>query len=295
MNTPISILIPTYNYNVYPLVKEIHTQASLLNVPFEIVVVDDGSEKQLTNQSLLQNLSHTKLITFKENKGRSAARGFLAKTASYDYLLFLDADVMPADIFYLKKYLENLKNNVVIAAGGVLYQRSKPEKDKILRYKYGIGREEKTPVQRNKENNIIVSANLLIKKEIFQKINTVTHNFYGDDLLLSSNIMKLGIKVLHIDNPVIHLGLESNQVFLKKSLTAVESLVALEKSKDLPGNLTKIQKTYKILKKNGLHVFTYWILGIFKKPMKINLLSNHPSLFLFDLYRLHHYISIKNE
>lgn len=293
MNTPISILIPTYNYNVYPLVKEIHTQASLLNVPFEIVVVDDGSEKQLTNQSLLQNLSHTKLITFKENKGRSAARGFLAKTASYDYLLFLDADVMPADIFYLKKYLENLKNNVVIAAGGVLYQRSKPEKDKILRYKYGIGREEKTPVQRNKENNIIVSANLLIKKEIFQKINTVTHNFYGDDLLLSSNIMKLDIKVLHIDNPVIHLGLESNQVFLEKSLAAVESLVALENSKDLLDNLTKIQKTYKFLKKNALHTFIHPLLGIFKNSMRRNLLSKNPSLFLFDLYRLYHYISIK--
>ena len=39
----ISILIPTYNYNVFPLVKEAHHQGEKAGIPFEILVYDDCS------------------------------------------------------------------------------------------------------------------------------------------------------------------------------------------------------------------------------------------------------------
>ncbi|MCB0457196.1 MAG: glycosyltransferase family 2 protein [Flavobacteriaceae bacterium] len=289
----ISILIPLYNFPVVPLVEELLKQAISTSITFEIIIINDASIVFNEENEILTQFEKVGYIKHNENQGRTKIRQQLAQQARYDWLLFLDADVIPAEGGFLKKYDESLKKNIPIVAGGVIYHRNKPEKEKALRYKYGIWREEKTTEQRNKENHIVVSANLLIKKEVFQKINTVTHNFYGDDLLLSSNIMKLDIKVLHIDNPVIHLGLESNQVFLEKSLAAVESLVALENSKDLLDNLTKIQKTYKFLKKNALHTFIHPLLGIFKNSMRRNLLSKNPSLFLFDLYRLYHYISIK--
>ena len=39
----ISILIPCFNYNAYPLVSAIEKQALMLNINFEIICIDDGS------------------------------------------------------------------------------------------------------------------------------------------------------------------------------------------------------------------------------------------------------------
>ena len=39
----LSILIPIYNYNVYPLVLELHEQCMTLGISFEILCQDDGS------------------------------------------------------------------------------------------------------------------------------------------------------------------------------------------------------------------------------------------------------------
>ncbi|MBP7612167.1 MAG: glycosyltransferase, partial [Paludibacter sp.] len=39
----ISILIPTYNYNITHLVTDLHQQAMETYVDFEIIVVEDGS------------------------------------------------------------------------------------------------------------------------------------------------------------------------------------------------------------------------------------------------------------
>ena len=39
----LSILIPTYNYNVYSLVTELKSQADALGIAYEILVQDDAS------------------------------------------------------------------------------------------------------------------------------------------------------------------------------------------------------------------------------------------------------------
>ena len=39
----ISILIPCYDYDAYPIVSKIEKQALILNIDFEIICIDDGS------------------------------------------------------------------------------------------------------------------------------------------------------------------------------------------------------------------------------------------------------------
>ena len=39
----ISILIPTYNYNVFPLVENLQKQCEVAAVAYEIIVLDDAS------------------------------------------------------------------------------------------------------------------------------------------------------------------------------------------------------------------------------------------------------------
>jgi glycosyltransferase involved in cell wall biosynthesis len=48
----LSILIPIYNYNAYPLVKELHSQCLEATIDFEIFCIDDASneyESTITN------------------------------------------------------------------------------------------------------------------------------------------------------------------------------------------------------------------------------------------------------
>ena len=53
----LSILIPTYNYDCYDLVKELHRQATELNIEFEIIVADDCSTINIANNKKINTFS----------------------------------------------------------------------------------------------------------------------------------------------------------------------------------------------------------------------------------------------
>ena len=53
----LSILIPTYNYDTFQLVKELHNQALKEGIEFEIIVSDDASSNEdliARNKEILQ-------------------------------------------------------------------------------------------------------------------------------------------------------------------------------------------------------------------------------------------------
>ena len=99
----LSILIPTYNYDCYDLVKELHRQALECNIEFEIIVADDCSTTKLSKLQLIIELSNCHLIKPQQNLGRAKIRNFLADQSQYNHLLFLDSDSFPANDNFLKK------------------------------------------------------------------------------------------------------------------------------------------------------------------------------------------------
>ena len=290
----ISILIPTYNYTVTKLVKTLYNQAIKQKVPFEIIVLDDGSSNEdiHAENKEINKLEQCHYFESTKNKGRSLARGYLAEKASYDWLLFLDADVMPKDERFIENYIQHIQTSTSeVVSGGIVYDKSKPSKEKMLRWEYGRKREAKSAILRSKTPYFIVTGNLLIKKEIFQKINTVTDNLYGEDLVLSQHIKDKKLSVSHIENPVVHLGLESSTEFLKKSLQAVENIYIFEKNNELTQVFTKLQQTY-VTYKPVMPVLTFFTKATKTFIIK-NLLSQKPSLFLFDIYKLYQYTTLK--
>jgi len=85
----LSILIPTYNYNVYPLVETIEKQVLKANIIFELICLDDGSFSILNeNNQKINALANCKFIEAKKNNGRTATRQLLAEQAQYNWLLF---------------------------------------------------------------------------------------------------------------------------------------------------------------------------------------------------------------
>lgn len=287
----LSILIPTYNYNVYPLALELEKQALQLGIDFELICMDDGSFSTLneTNQNI-NTLTNCKFIENKKNIGRSAIRNLLAKKANYDWLLFLDADVMPTSKNLLSNYINALKTkHASVIYGGILYQETPPKKDTLLRWVYGKEREALSLEKRNKSKYLrFLTLCFLIKKEVFKKVqfNESIKNLRHEDTLFAYDLMKANITLEHIDNPVYHCGLENSKVFLEKSLQSVEGLLELINNGLLPSKHAFLSRVYKISKLTFTNHFLAFIYKKHKAEFENNLLSLKPCLFLFDLYRL---------
>jgi len=229
----LSILIPIYNFAVKELVNELSSQAQDLNIPFEILCVDDTSKA--TYIKLNDGLEKIEGVNYQLNKkniGRSAIRNLLTDKAQYDYLLFLDCDVRIGDNF-IKKYID-FKDESEVIVGGVSYaEYEQLEKNKRLRWKYGRHREERKAHFRNQRPYASFSAcNLFINKKVSQNIRfTESLTKYGhEDTLYGAELEFNSYTVMHINNPIIHLGLDEVSVFLEKTEFALINLLSLQKS-----------------------------------------------------------------
>ncbi len=291
----ISILIPTYNYNVLSLVEELHRQGVNLDVDFEILVMDDGSPSPSEENKKINSLSNASYIIQTTNLGRTAIRTKLAEQAQFNWLLFLDADIrIPSEIF-ISQYVRVITNSTDVIFGGVSYDEEIPPRELSLRWHYGNSREAKSVEEREKSPYFIISQNLFIKKQIFLTANVVSENYYGLDNLFSNQLQRIKATVSHIDNPVIHLGLENNQSFTTKALKAVETTIIFEERGLMDSNLRPIQKAYKKLTSFGATGLFSFIISKMKRTMEKNFDSGSPNLFWFDLYRLNHYIQLKKK
>ena len=99
----LSILIPTYNYDITHLVYELHKQATKAKIDFEIICFDDGSKSEINSKNdSINQLNYSKFKELPLNIGRSAIRNLLAKEGQYENLLFIDAGTFPKKSLLLR-------------------------------------------------------------------------------------------------------------------------------------------------------------------------------------------------
>lgn len=293
----LSILIPVYNYSVYQLVIQLSEQAERTDVPYEILIADDAStsQKQTIENQKCSSLPHCRLHRFDHNKGRTYTRNFLAQQAQYEWVLFLDADVLPKSDTFLEKYIQQF-NQADLIFGGTSYTVQKPNKKEILRWKYGKVREAKSLKERQENPYYsIISQAFLVRKTLFLQANQDLKNVYGMDSLFTENLKSLHADIKHIENPVIHLGLEDNRKFLEKTKKGLKSLIQFEQEGKVSLEYRPVQQAFLKLEKAKLTKVYLHFFRVFKTSIEKNLLSSHPSLFLFDLYKLYFYAQLKNE
>lgn len=291
----LSILIPTYHYNAYPLALELEKQALKAHIVFEIICVDDGSFSHLNSENQkINQLTNSKFIEAKKNVGRTASREFLAENATYKWLLFLDADTMPVFPNFIESFIKNFNKKHQVVFGGISYQKSKPSSDKLLRWYYGRERETKTVEERLKKPYLsLISGAYAIQKELFLNINCkFLDNAYGMDILLAHELKRLKTPVNHIKNPVFHLGIEESSKYLNKSKSALNTLSNMVKKEIINKNATNLLKSYNSLNHFGLAGLFGKTMLVFNNYIEKNLVGNSPNLFLFDLYRLGYFCRI---
>jgi glycosyltransferase involved in cell wall biosynthesis len=228
----ISVLIPTYNYNAFPLALEIHNQCLKAGLEFEIICLDDASKWQHNSRNQkINNLSHSVFEILPKNISRSAIRNLLAKKAKYDWLLFLDADVMPVKNDFIATYIRQISENGHVFCGGIAYENHLKNK-KFLRYKYGKKHEEVALEKRIKESfKYFFTGNFFIEKKVFKEVEFEEKLLkYGkEDLMFSLGLSEKKFAITHLKNEVYHLGVEDNKTFIDKTKKAMENIVFLEK------------------------------------------------------------------
>jgi len=285
----LSILIPVYNYDITALVLEVQKQCSKTGTMYEIIIANDNPHTPLkaiyTSDT---TLPHCRFIQNPQNLGRTLTRKNLALSAQYNTLLFLDADVIPVNSDFISLYLQHAGKQNQVVVGGYAYKPQKPVKGNNLRYKYGIEREQKTAEERSVspyEN--IFSGNFMIDKEVFLTNNyNGTDNFYGMDIYFSYQLYVYKANVIHIDNPIYHLGLENDAVFFAKCVESVKSRHLLLANAPGIENLNSLLRYYKTLKKYSLAGIVGFSFKIGKPLLKTMILKKDPNLFCLDLYRL---------
>jgi len=290
----ISLLIPVLDYDIIALVHSMKDAMNKVPEFYEILIGDDGSTPEYSEKYHSLENANVKVISSEKNIGRAAIRNKMALEAQGDFLLFIDADVMMPGTAeaYILNWLPYLNKSQVIC-GGILYHDSPPgDPDKMLRWKYGKWREQKTASDRNKHPHAGFSTfNVMIEKSVFLKIrfNEELKQYGHEDTLLGYQLKKANIGILHIDNGLMHEGLESNSEYLKKTKLGIENLSKLYDKvtdKSAFSETVLLLKIYNKLKYFGITRILAAIFIKYRERMEIRLDSSNISLLLFGFYKM---------
>ena len=290
----LSILIPVYNWDCTQLIKDLHFQGLTLGIPYEIIVADDCStDKELRDKSRLVAETHENCRYFglPHNIGRAAIRNFMADKSNFDKLLFLDCDAEVKDKQFLKKYME-ASHRASVVCGGLTHPDEIPQKGQELRYLYEKNAAFERSAGFRSQNPYLrfTSFSFLIEKEVFMKIRfDESYVRYGyEDVQFGHELEANGISILHIDNPLAHVGLDDSASYLNKTRQAVQN--AFDHKNEI-GDSSKLLTHYNKVKRLRLRWLFRFIWVFYQRSMEKNLLGPKPKLRIFSLYKLC-YISV---
>lgn len=278
----LSICIPIFNFDVRTLLTDLLNQSEIAGIPIEICCLDDGSSEFVEkNQSFIRE-TPIKYQYLKQNIGRASIRNKLAQFAQGEVLLYLDCDVQISP-GYLEKYFPYLSSNKVVYGGTTYHEEISIDPKFQLHYLVGHKKESVPSVQRKqdpyltfKTNNFLVPRPILLQYPFDETITQYGH----EDTLWAFDLSAHSIPILHIDNPITHLGLETNEDLVSKIEKSLLNLLKLRNTgKALPVKVFKYYQKYrallKLMSSNKLASF-----------LRKKLLSGKSTLRILDLYKL---------
>lgn len=290
MTAGLSILIPVFNWDVNELVESLLAQRADWPGPVEIILLDDNSREECRIRN--RPLAARPLVRYLElpgNVGRAAIRNQLAAAANHEWLLLLDNDSLLPDAQFLARYAAR-RAAAPVLVGGTSYAPQPPTDAALhLRWHYGRAREARPATLRQQLphaqlaiNNVLLRADILARVPLDEQLRGYGH----EDTLFGAALAAQRIAVLHLDNPVLHAGLEPAATFLTKSEEAVQNLARVFEQ-DGAGADSRLLQTVFRLRKWGVTALVRSALGAAEPRLRRNLLSARPDLRAFDLLKLH--------
>ena len=288
----ISICVPIYNFEVSPLLDELALQMANTEEAVELILIDDcsSSEYKAINKS---HCNTYKYIELEKNIGRAKIRNLFLDYAQYEHLLFLDCDSLIPSKSFLSNYLKAIKEDKnTIICGGRVYDSTKPDSNKLLRWKYGIERESLSCEERKRQpNKSFMTNNFLISKTLLQEIKFDERlSEYGhEDTLFGFELKKRGIEINHINNPVLNGDLEYNTEYLEKTEVGIHNLISILDYVNHDPDFIQDISLLNFYSKPSIKKLIPFIIILFPflKPfIKFFLINGFISIRLFNFYKL---------
>lgn len=288
----LSVLIPTFNYNARALVVSMLELAKAEGIDADVVVGDDASTAETAWMDEVERELGVRVVHSAHNLGRARICNLIADESTGEWLLIVDADAAVPDDFSLKKYLDAGAAAPVVC-GGLYHPDVNPNPEATLRYKYerNADRHRSAEIRNRHPHRKLSTFNLLVRRDVFMntRFDERCTEYGYEDALFGVQLGYEGIPIMHIDNPLVHMGLDTNQEFLAKTETA---MCTLQRIADLMPHDIGVMGTVHKLQQWHLTGAVRAFYKLFRKPMRSNLLSHHPSLFIFKLYKLGYFLSL---
>ncbi len=290
----LSILIPVYNYNCVALVKALQQQAENCNIDYEILVADDGSDNAeiVCENRKINAIPHSVYHEMGQNHGRSWIRNWLVSQSQGAYLLFIDSDAEICNAHFVGNYLRHVEKGAVIC-GGILHPEEEPSHTRRLRYRYEKAMEPCFTAERRNQHPYanLRTFNFMMPREV-----ALSHPFdesitlYGyEDTLLGGMFEKEGLKVIHIDNPLINADIEENPIFLKKTEESMHSLYQL---KDKMRHHSRLLTSYEKIRRLKLDTLLRFVFPLLRPMLTWHLTGKQPTVIALQFYKLAYYCTL---
>ena len=286
----LSILIPSYMTDPTRLV---HALLGQMPQETEIVVADDGSPDAKYGRLIasLKDEDKVRVILGKENIGRACIRNLLAREARGKYLLYLDADGMPLSGDFISRYTDHLPTDAVIVGSIAHEGHYSPHQRLRLRYELSAAKRlittrlNRHPYQHFRTFNFLIPRNTMLSCPFDETLSIY------EDVFLGKALEEKGVKCLHIDNPLNNEGVESNAVFLQKTLTQLQALKQKEASIRGYSSLISLSDQ---LGEWHLRWMMQLLFHLTEPLMRSILTSSHPSVWLYQMYKIGYYVNLSN-
>ena len=285
----LSILIPTHNDPCLTLVTTLQQQAEKAGLRYEIIVADDASTDAAVKEQNrgINQLPHCRVEERQENVGRACIRNFLALQAEYEWLLFIDSDMVVCRQDFLVRYAQT-DDEYQVVDGGITIGKVKSGNLRAL-YEHAAEHKHTAEQRRQKPYQHLHTANLLIRRDVL-----LSHLFderfrhYGyEDVLLGKQLEQAQVPIAHIDNPLSFEIFEENAHFISKTEEGLRTLHEFRDDLEGYNGLLAVSRRLRLL--TPLVRLWHWL----NKGWEYRQLAgSQPSLTVFTLYRLGYFMSL---
>ena len=218
----ISICIPTWQDAATPLLTALAQMNGITDC--EVLVYDDGSNDASMSAKIEKSLAGINapatLITAAQNAGRSQARNRLVSRARADWLLLLDADMLPDGPEFLSTYLSAVKRaeEPALITGGFSLQQVSPTRAQALHAAQSLKSECLSAARRMQSpGRYVFTSNILVHRAILETVLfDDTYTGWGwEDVDWGLRVAERA-RIHHIENTATHLGLDEDATLIGK-------------------------------------------------------------------------------
>ena len=212
----ISVIIPVKNGQRYleSVLKGVFSQE--INAEFEVIIVDSGS----TDKTLDIIAQYpVRLYQIEENEfNHGLTRNLGISKAQGKYIILMTADAIPCDNYWMKRLIENIKEDQGVAG---VYSKQVPHKESALLTQIRVNRfftssmekrisqikeikdyEKLPPKEKHRLCNFdTISA--CIRKDVWEKFPFPKTNF-AEDLEWTKKVLEAGYKIVYEPHSVIY-------------------------------------------------------------------------------------------